>query len=51
MEDGARVDVDEYEKDSAGLALWKAAKPGEMSWDTPIGRGGRVGTLSARRCR
>ncbi len=40
MEDGARVDVDEYEKDSArDFALWKAAKPGEMSWDTPIGKG------------
>ena len=40
MEDGARVDVDEYEKDSArDFALWKAAKPGETAWDTPIGRG------------
>ncbi len=40
MEDGARVDVDEYEKDSArDFALWKATKPGETSWDTPIGRG------------
>ena len=40
MEDGARVDVDEYEKDSArDFALWKAPKPGEMSWDTSIGRG------------
>jgi cysteinyl-tRNA synthetase len=40
MEDGARVDVDEYEKDSArDFALWKAARPGETSWDTPIGRG------------
>lgn len=40
IEDGARVDVDEYEKDSArDFALWKAAKPGETSWDTPIGRG------------
>ena len=40
MVDGARVDVDEYEKDSArDFALWKAAKPGETSWDTPIGRG------------
>ncbi len=40
MEDGARVDLDEYEKDSArDFALWKAAKPGETSWDTPIGRG------------
>jgi len=40
MEDGARVDLDEYEKDSArDFALWKAAKPGETSWDTVIGRG------------
>jgi cysteinyl-tRNA synthetase len=40
MEDGARVDVDEYEKDSArDFALWKAAKPGETNWDTAIGRG------------
>jgi cysteinyl-tRNA synthetase len=40
MEDGARVDVDEYEKDSArDFALWKAAKPNETSWETAIGRG------------
>ena len=40
MEDGARVDVDEYEKDSArDFALWKAPKPGEASWDTKIGPG------------
>jgi cysteinyl-tRNA synthetase len=40
IEDGARVDVDEYEKDTArDFALWKAPKPGERSWDTPIGRG------------
>jgi cysteinyl-tRNA synthetase len=40
MEDGARVDVDEYEKDSArDFALWKAVKPGETSWETAIGRG------------
>ncbi len=38
MEDGARVDVDEYEKDSArDFAFWKAPKPGEASWDTSIG--------------
>lgn len=37
---GARVDVDRYEKESArDFALWKAPKPGEHSWDTPIGRG------------
>jgi cysteinyl-tRNA synthetase len=40
MEDGARVDVDEYEKDSArDFALWKAAKPGETFWETVIGSG------------
>jgi cysteinyl-tRNA synthetase len=40
MTDGARVDVDEYEKDSArDFALWKAPKPGESSWDTAIGPG------------
>jgi len=40
MEDGARVDVDEYEKDSArDFALWKAPKPGETSWETSIGPG------------
>ncbi len=40
MEDGARVDVDEYEKDSArDFALWKAPKPGEAFWESPIGRG------------
>ena len=32
---GARVDVDEYEKDDArDFALWKAPKEGEPFWDT-----------------
>src|SRR3954462_1425421 len=40
MSDGARVDVDEYEKDNArDFALWKAPKPGEAFWETPIGKG------------
>ena len=45
IEDGARVDVDEYEKDAArDFALWKAVKRGadgvaEPSWDTPLGAG------------
>jgi len=40
MEDGARVDVDEYEKDNArDFALWKAPKPGEAFWESSIGRG------------
>ena len=37
---GARVDNDRYEKESArDFALWKAPKPGEQVWDTPIGKG------------
>ena len=40
MEDGARVDLDEYDKDSArDFALWKAPKPDEYFWETPIGPG------------
>jgi cysteinyl-tRNA synthetase len=40
MEVGARVDVDEYEKDDArDFALWKAPKPGEAQWQTEIGPG------------
>jgi len=40
MEDGARVDVDEYDKDNArDFALWKAPKPGEAFWETSIGAG------------
>jgi len=40
MEDGARVDVDEYDKDSArDFALWKSPKPGEAFWETTIGSG------------
>jgi cysteinyl-tRNA synthetase len=38
--DGARVDVDEYDKDSArDFALWKAPKPGEYFWETDLGPG------------
>ncbi len=40
IEDGARVDLGEYEKDSArDFALWKSSKPGEASWQTSIGDG------------
>ncbi len=40
MLDGARVDVDEYDKDSArDFALWKSPKPGEASWDSAVGPG------------
>ena len=40
MEVGARVDVDEYEKDNArDFALWKAPKEGEAFWESVIGPG------------
>ena len=40
MQTGARVDSDRYEKESArDFALWKAPKPGEHFWETPIGPG------------
>src|SRR5271154_3657876 len=40
MQAGARVDVDQYEKDDArDFALWKAPKPGEHFWETRIGPG------------
>jgi cysteinyl-tRNA synthetase len=40
IEVGARVDVDEYEKDNArDFALWKAPKEGEAFWESAIGPG------------
>lgn len=40
LQAGARVDVDQYEKDDArDFALWKAPKPGEHFWETRLGPG------------
>jgi len=40
IQPGARVEVDRYEKaDARDFALWKAPKPGEHFWETPIGPG------------
>ena len=39
LEAGARVDVDERKRDPLDFALWKAAKPGEPSWQSPWGPG------------
>ena len=36
---GARVEVDERKRHPGDFALWKAAKPGEPSWDSPWGKG------------
>jgi cysteinyl-tRNA synthetase len=39
MEAGARVEVDERKENPMDFALWKAAKEGEPSWDSPWGPG------------
>ena len=39
MLDGVRVENAEDKKSPADFALWKAAKPGEISWDSPWGKG------------
>lgn len=36
---GARIDVTEVKKNPEDFALWKAAKQGEDSWDSPWGKG------------
>ncbi|PID78518.1 cysteine--tRNA ligase [bacterium DOLJORAL78_65_58] len=36
---GSRIDVDERKETPLDFALWKAAKPGEPSWDSPWGKG------------
>ncbi len=36
---GSRVDPDEMKRDPADFALWKGAKPGEISWPSPWGEG------------
>ncbi|MFA5909366.1 MAG: cysteine--tRNA ligase [Vicinamibacterales bacterium] len=40
IQSGARVDSDEYDKESArDFVLWKATKPGEPTWDCGCGPG------------
>jgi cysteinyl-tRNA synthetase len=39
MRSGARLEVDERKEDPADFALWKSAKPGEPSWESPWGPG------------
>jgi cysteinyl-tRNA synthetase len=36
---GARLEAGEEKEDPADFVLWKAAKPGEPSWDSPWGKG------------
>ena len=39
MQAGARIEVDERKQHPMDFALWKSAKPGEPSWDSPWGKG------------
>ena len=39
MQAGARIEVEEAKEHPMDFALWKAAKPGEPSWDSPWGKG------------
>ena len=36
---GARVDIDERKENPRDFDMWKAAKPGEPSWESPWGEG------------
>lgn len=39
MINGVRKDVEEGKRDPLDFALWKSAKEGEISWDSPWGKG------------
>jgi cysteinyl-tRNA synthetase len=39
MEAGARIEVSDRKRNPGDFALWKAAKPGEPSWESPWGMG------------
>jgi len=39
MQAGARVEIGEEKENPLDFALWKAAKPGEIFWESPWGKG------------
>lgn len=39
LRSSGRIAEDPYKKDPLDFAVWKAAKPGEISWDSPWGKG------------
>lgn len=39
LQSGARIEVEQQKADPLDFALWKKAKPGEISWDSPWGEG------------
>ena len=36
---GARIEAGEQKEDALDFTLWKKAKPGEISWNSPFGKG------------
>lgn len=39
LRSSGRIAADPYKRDQLDFAVWKAAKPGEVSWDSPWGKG------------
>jgi cysteinyl-tRNA synthetase len=39
LRSGARVEIDQRKENPLDFALWKSAKPNEISWDSPWGKG------------
>lgn len=39
LRSGARIQIGEKKQDPLDFALWKQAKPGEIAWDSPWGKG------------
>ena len=39
MQSGTRIDIDDRKESPIDFALWKAARPGEPSWEAPWGKG------------
>jgi cysteinyl-tRNA synthetase len=39
MQAGSRIEIEELKEHPMDFALWKAAKPGEIAWDSPWGKG------------
>ncbi|MBN1678597.1 MAG: cysteine--tRNA ligase [Candidatus Thermoplasmatota archaeon] len=39
LQTGARIEPGEDKRDPMDFALWKAAKPGEVAWESPWGKG------------
>ena len=45
---GARIEAGEQKEDALDFTLWKKAKPGEISWDSPFGKVVQAGISNAQ---